>query len=68
MNLLLIHLVGNWSVVIPEISGEKNDLFPLQKNVPNTFLAPQWLRPAPMHLSLAGLLAQCKYNPVDNFL
>lgn len=55
-------------MAIPEISGKKNDLFPLQKNVPNTILAPQWLRPAPMHLSLAGLLAQCKYNPVDNFL
>lgn len=53
---------------IPEISGEKMTYFLSKKNVPNIFLAPQWLRPTPMHLSIAGLLAQCKYNPVDNFL
>lgn len=37
------------------------------KKVPNAFEALHWLSPAQMHLSLAGL-AQCKYNPVDNFV
>ena len=44
-------------MAIPEISGEKNDFFPLQKNVPNTFLSTAMAKASPNAPVLSWLIS-----------